>query len=182
MEDWLEQAIGNLIFNRDTTMQRVLVLNATYEPLSIISVQRAIILLLKEKAEMVEAATEYLHAACTSVPVPLVIRLVYYVRIPHPVTLAPTRRSVAARPLHLPVLRSGPRPQPADHRSHHPRSRGVRPPGKTSSRPAACNMRKGDRTPEEAGMELRKRPGGRITLPDAFEAGPRDVWGKYIYG
>ena len=39
-------------------MQRVLVLNATYEPLSVVSVQRAIVLLLKEKAELVEAAAE----------------------------------------------------------------------------------------------------------------------------
>ena len=59
--------------------------------------QRAVVLLLKEKAELVEAATERLHAARTVVPVPLVIRLVYYVRIPHPVVLAPTRRSVALR-------------------------------------------------------------------------------------
>ena len=46
-------------------MHRVLVLNATYEPLSIISVQRAIVLLLKEKAELIESAEERLHAAYT---------------------------------------------------------------------------------------------------------------------
>jgi hypothetical protein len=57
-----------------------LVLNATYEPLSIVSVQRAIVLLLKEKAELIEAASERLHAETISYPVPLVIRLVYYVR------------------------------------------------------------------------------------------------------
>ena len=78
-------------------MHRVLVLNATYEPLSIVSVQRAVVLLLKEKAELVESAEERLHAAYTSLPVPLVIRLVYYVRIPRPVMLAPSRRSVMAR-------------------------------------------------------------------------------------
>ena len=78
-------------------MHRVLVLNATYEPLSTVSVQRAIVLLLKEKAELVEAAAERLHTVCTSLPVPLVIRLVYYVRIPHPVVLSPTRKSVAFR-------------------------------------------------------------------------------------
>jgi hypothetical protein len=34
-------------------MNQVLVLNATYEPLSIVSVRRAVLLLLKEKAEIV---------------------------------------------------------------------------------------------------------------------------------
>ena len=71
-------------------MHRVLVLNATYEPLSIVSVKRALVLLLKEKAELIECAEERLHAARISLPVPLVIRLVYYVRIPHQVTMAPT--------------------------------------------------------------------------------------------
>ena len=37
-------------------MSSVLVLNATYEPLSVVSVRRAIVLLLKEKAELLEAA------------------------------------------------------------------------------------------------------------------------------
>ena len=58
---------------------------------------RTNLLLLKEKAEVIEAAEERLHAAYTSLPRPLVIRLVYYVRIPHPVALAPSRRTVMAR-------------------------------------------------------------------------------------
>ena len=37
-------------------LRSVLVLNTTYEPLNIVSVQRAVVLLLKEKAEVVEAA------------------------------------------------------------------------------------------------------------------------------
>lgn len=167
-------------------MQRVLVLNATYEPLSIISVQRAIILLLKEKAEMVEAAAEYLHAARTTLPVPLVIRLVYYVRIPHPVTLAPTRRSIALRDRYT-CQYCGQAPGRSLLTIDHilPRSRG----GQTTwdnivTACRACNMRKGDRTPEEAGMELRKRPGRPHYLAFLMlsEAGPRDVWRKYIYG
>ncbi|OQA47398.1 MAG: CRISPR-associated endonuclease Cas9 [Chloroflexi bacterium ADurb.Bin325] len=167
-------------------MQRVLVLNATYEPLSVISVQRAVVLLLKEKAELVEAATEYLHAACTRVPVPLVIRLVYYVRIPHPVMLTPTRRSVALRDRYT-CQYCGQTPGRNMLTIDHviPRSRG----GQTTwdnivAACRACNMRKGDRTPEEAGMKLRKRPGRPHYLAFLMfsEAGPRDVWEKYIYG
>src|SRR5512136_1452443 len=142
-------------------MQRVLVLNATYEPLSIVSVQRAVVLLLKEKAELVEAAAERLHASRTSLPVPLVIRLVYYVRIPHPVVLAPTRRSVALRD-NFTCQYCGATPGRGLLTLDHvvPRSRG----GTTSwenvvAACRSCNMHKGDRTPEEAHMTLRKTPG-----------------------
>jgi len=59
-----------------------LVLNATYEPLNVVSMRRAVILLIKEKAEIVEAAEAWLRSEQMALPVPLVIRLVYYVRIP----------------------------------------------------------------------------------------------------
>jgi 5-methylcytosine-specific restriction endonuclease McrA len=167
-------------------MQRVLVLNATYEPLSIVSVQRAVVLLLKEKAELVEAAAERLHASRTSLPVPLVIRLVYFVRVPHPVALAPTRRSVVVRD-NFTCQYCGDSPGRGLLTLDHivPRSKG----GQTSwenvvaaCRP--CNMRKGDRTPEEAGMALRKKPGRPhyIAFLLLSEAGPKDVWKKYVYG
>jgi 5-methylcytosine-specific restriction endonuclease McrA len=166
-------------------VHRVLVLNATYEPLSIISVQRAIVLLLKEKAELIESAEERLHAAFTSLPVPLVIRLVYYVRIPRPVTLAPTRRSVMARDNYT-CQYCGASPGRAALTLDHvlPRSRG----GQTSwdnvvTACRACNVRKGDRTPEEAKMVLRRRPGRPNYLAFLLLSGStsRDVWGKYAF-
>lgn len=166
-------------------MQRVLVLNATYEPLSIVSVRRALILLLKEKAELIESAEERLHAARTSLPVPLVIRLVYYVRIPRQVTMAPSRRSV--------LLRDNQTCQYCGASGSHailtldhllPRSRG----GETTwenvvTACRACNMRKGDRTPDEAGMALRRRPGRPHYLAFLLlsESGTRTAWGKYVF-
>lgn len=63
--------------------KQVLVLNAGYEPLSLVSVRRAVVLLLREKAEMLEATQSMLQGANYSLPVPLVIRLVHYVRLPH---------------------------------------------------------------------------------------------------
>jgi 5-methylcytosine-specific restriction endonuclease McrA len=166
-------------------MQRVLVLNATYEPLSIVSVQRAVVLLLKEKAELVEAAAERLHASRTSLPVPLVIRLVYYVRIPHPVVLAPTRRSVALRD-NFTCQYCGATPGRGLLTLDHiiPRSRGG---GTTWENVVAacrqCNMRKGDRTPEEAHMALRKTPGRPhyVAFLLLSEAHSKDVWRKYVY-
>lgn len=167
-------------------MQRVLVLNATYEPLSIISVQRAVVLLLKEKAELVEAAAERLRASRVTVPVPLVIRLVYYVRIPHPVVLAPTRRSVALRD-NFTCQYCGATPGKGLLTLDHilPRSRG----GLTTwenvvTACRTCNMRKGSRTPEEAHMTLHRTPARPhyVAFLMLSEAGHRDIWGKYIYG
>jgi 5-methylcytosine-specific restriction endonuclease McrA len=166
-------------------VHRVLVLNATYEPLSIISVRRAVVLLLKEKAELIEAASERLHAECTSLPVPLVIRLVYYVRIPRQVTMAPTRSGVLLRD-NCTCQYCGATPGRAGLTLDHvvPRSRG----GETvwgnvvaCCRP--CNARKGDRTPEEAGMGLRRRPGRPhyVAFLILAGAGPREMWDRYAF-
>jgi len=164
---------------------RVLVLNATYEPLNIVSVRRAVVLLLKEKAELIEATEERLHAARASLPVPLVIRLVYYVRIPRRITLAPTRRSVLLRDNYT-CQYCGARPGRASLTVDHvlPRSRG----GETTwdnvvTACRACNTRKDNRTPEEAGMSLLKRPGRPHYLAFLLlrEARSQDVWSKYVF-
>jgi len=64
-------------------MSKTLILNASAEPLTFIPVRRAIILVLKEKAEIIEEHVEKrFRAANTEVPYPLVIRLVKYVQIP----------------------------------------------------------------------------------------------------
>src|SRR5512136_3025429 len=78
-------------------MHRVLVLNATYEPLNTVSMPRAVALLLADKAEIVEAAEARLRSQHMVLPVPLVIRLVAYVRIPRMLPLAVTRRGVLNR-------------------------------------------------------------------------------------
>ena len=81
-------------------MNGVLVLNATYEPLNIVSVHRAIVLLLKEKAELIEASRAKLRAERISFDVPLVIRLVTYVPIPRRLPLPLSRRTVLARDMY----------------------------------------------------------------------------------
>ena len=76
----------------------MLVLNATYEPINVCTVRRATVLLLKEKAEVIEIGATDLHWATGSLPRPVVIRLVTYVRVPrdsHKRKI--TRRAVFAR-------------------------------------------------------------------------------------
>ena len=44
----------------------MLVLNATYEPINVCTVRRAVVLLLKDKAEMIERAEWELHSATST--------------------------------------------------------------------------------------------------------------------
>ena len=163
----------------------VLVLNATFEPLSVVSVRRAVVLLLKEKAEIVEAAEAELRSEQLTIPTPLVIRLVYYVRIPYRVSIPLTRRTVLARD-HYTCQYCGEQPPRKELTVDHilPRSRG----GHTTwdnvvTACQRCNGRKGNRTPEEANLKMRSKPTqpryvalAMIESPDA-----RKAWRKYIF-
>jgi 5-methylcytosine-specific restriction endonuclease McrA len=163
----------------------VLVLNATYEPLSIVSVKRAIILLLKEKAELIEAAEAVLHAESFTIPKPLVIRLVYYVKIPPLISLPVTRRTVLARD-HYTCQYCGLIPPRQELTLDHvlPRSRG----GNTTwdnvvTACIKCNGRKGSRTPAEANMTLitePKRP-RYIAIVALTSVEARQAWNKYMW-
>ena len=77
---------------------RVLVLNASYEPLNVCTVRRAVVLILKEKAELIERGERRLRSESCTFPQPVVIRLVTYVRVPRDnARRRITRRAVFAR-------------------------------------------------------------------------------------
>lgn len=168
-------------------MNSVLVLNATYEPLNVVSVRRAVVLLLKEKAELVEAAEARLRAERIEVPVPLVIRLVTYVRVPRRFDLPVSRRTVLARD-HYTCQYCGDQPGKAELTIDHvlPRSRG----GNHSwdnvvTACGPCNRRKGNRTPAEAGMALLREPyrPRYVAIALLGHSGAGEVWEKYLaYG
>ncbi len=162
----------------------VLVLNASYEPLNIVSVKRAIVLLLKEKAELVEAAKAQVRAERIMIDWPLVIRLVAYVPLPRRLPLPLSRRTVLARDMYT-CQYCGSQPGRADLTVDHvlPRSRG----GATTWDNVAaacgpCNRRKGNRTPEEAGMRLRSLPSRPRFVAVVFlgESTSHEVWQKYL--
>ncbi len=167
-------------------MSRVLVLNASFEPLSLISVQRAVVLLLREKAEAIENdISRFLHAERFSLPVPLVIRLVHYVPIPRRLKVPLTRKTLLSRDEYIcQFCGTTVGPLTVDHVM--PRSRG----GATSWENCVaaclrCNHRKGNKTPEEAGMLLRKKPARPDFTHMAFvilgEARHNEVFQRYIY-
>jgi 5-methylcytosine-specific restriction endonuclease McrA len=166
-------------------MGGVLVLNATYEPLNVVSVKRAVVLLLKEKAELVEAAEAMLRSESFALPVPLVIRLIYFVKIPQRVSLPVTRRGVLSRD-HFTCQYCGATPPRKDLTVDHvvPRSRG----GKTTWENVAtacdkCNGRKGNRTPTEANMTLLIKPQRPryLAIAALASAETQRAWSKYMW-
>jgi 5-methylcytosine-specific restriction endonuclease McrA len=135
-----------------------LVLNRNFEPLNVVPVRRAMVLLLKGKAEMIKPADGLaLHAARQTLPVPSVVRLMIYAHRP-PAKVRLNRRSILLRDDYTCQYCGYQGPGlTVDHVI--PRDRG----GKTDwdnlvACCTRCNAKKGNRTPEEAGMTLRKRP------------------------
>ena len=137
-------------------MRRALVLNATYEPLSVVSARRAVCLVLAEKAEVLHDDEAPMRSAHLELRTPLVIRLRYMVKVPYHRRTTLSRRAVFARDAHRCQYCGG----HADSIDHVvPRSRGgehVWENVAAACRP--CNLRKRDRTPEEAGMRLMRSP------------------------
>jgi len=163
----------------------VLVLNASYEPLRIVSVRRAIILLLQEKVELVEAAAQHLRAQGASFAVPLVVRLVRYIAIPRHRQLPCSRRGVLARDRET-CQYCGAQPGRAQLTLDHvvPRAQGGRSEWENVvSACAGCNHRKGGRTPEQAGMALLARPRqpSYAALVLLVELEQHQIWSKYAY-
>src|SRR5439155_20900348 len=138
-------------------MQHVLVLNASYEPLNVTTVRRAHVLVFKGKAEVIEELEQPLHSASSTFPWPHVIRLITYVRVPRAVQRKISRRALfRSDGWRCAYCGTAGGRLTLDHIV--PRSRGgdsVWENVVTSCAP--CNLRKGNRTLEESGLELRPK-------------------------
>lgn len=161
-------------------MRSALVLNASYEPLSVVSSQRAACLVLADKADVVEGDGTLLRSERLSLPSPSVIRLRYMVRVPYIRRAALSRRAIFARDDHR-CQYCGDRADSIDHVV--PRSRGGQ---HTWENVAAacrtCNMSKRDRTPDEAGMRLERpcrAPRATAWVVTSMASIP-DTWRRYL--
>jgi 5-methylcytosine-specific restriction endonuclease McrA len=137
-------------------MSQSLVLNATYEPLCVVSSRRALLLVLDHKAEVLAATERVFRAERVRLPEPSVVRIRYYVKVPHQVRIALNRRAVFARDGHR-CQYCGASAENIDHVV--PRSKGGTHAWDNvvaACRP--CNSRKRDRLLEESGMKLRRPP------------------------
>ncbi|MBF4996425.1 HNH endonuclease [Nocardia sp. BSTN01] len=133
---------------------RVLLLNATYEPLTALPARRAIVLLVCDKADTVHHNPEgpVVHSAGASVALPSVIRLRNYVRVPYRARVPMTRAALMHRDRYRCAYCGG-KAETIDHVI--PRSRG----GAHSwencvASCAPCNHRKADKLLSELGWTL----------------------------
>ena len=160
--------------------RRALVLNATFEPLGIVSSRRAMLLVLATRAELLHATEAVFRSERAAVPEPSVVRLARYVRVPHDRTVAVNRRTVFARDGHR-CQYCGAAAESIDHVV--PRSRGgLHVWDNVVAACRRCNTRKEDRLPHEAGLVLRTAPVApreRVWLL-AMSGGARDEWAPYL--
>mgnify|MGYP001597598540 FL=1 len=137
-------------------MSGALVLNATYEPLCIVPSRRAAVLVLAERAEILHDTGQALHSEHLTVPVPSVIRLRTFVKVPFRRRAPLNRRGIFARDGHR-CQYCGANAESIDHVV--PRSKGGEHAWENvvaACRP--CNVRKGDRLLHATSMELRHAP------------------------
>lgn len=164
------------------TLSKVLVLNASYEPLNITTWRRAIVLLLKGKAEEIEHNGKLLRE---DLSLPTVIRLRSYVKMPYK-EISLSRRNVLHRDNYT-CQYCGIKRHDLTIDHIVPRSRGG---GDQWDNVVAaclkCNVKKGGHTPREAGMPLLtipRRPFSHVTFEISKHAnGNLSCWTKYLIG
>ena len=162
---------------------RVLLLNATFEPLAVVTAKRAVVLMLSGKAECVQAALDggAFRSESLNIAAPSVMRLSRYVRVPYRASAPMTRAGVLRRDGRTCVY-CGKRADTIDHVV--PRSRGGTHSWENcvaACRP--CNSRKADRLLTELGWTLRVQPAaprrgrsGVLTLT----AEPHPTWEPWL--
>lgn len=161
---------------------KVLVLNASYEPLNICNWKRAFLLIFKGKAEQLEHNGKVIYR---NFKIPTVIRLRKYIKVPYK-EIPLTRKNLMYRDdftCQYCSVKSG--SLTIDHVT--PTSRGG---NDTWENVVACcqncNVKKGNKTPKEADMPLKrhpKSPCGHLYFEATRLATSRfPDWQKYIIG
>lgn len=169
-------------------MEQTLVLSASYEPLRVVPWQKAITLLFQGKVEVIAVHDREIRGVTVRVRLPSVLRLLRHVRMKRRFYEVPFSRSnVYARDQHRCQYCSGSF-SPAQLTFDHvvPACQGG---GRAWDNIVTCcipcNRRKGDRTPEQAGMRLARRPRRPAALPAlSLSLGLRRTpasWRDYLY-
>lgn len=159
----------------------VLVLNTTYEPINVCPLKRALVLVIKDRAEIVESGPQRIHSERLTFVRPTVVRLRNHVKIPSGERRRISRRAVMARDGFRCQYCGSTRQLTLDHVI--PVSRG----GRTTwenlvTSCAPCNVRKGASLPWEIGMAPRTRPRppslSELLFPSTGDV-PED-WAAYL--
>ncbi|MBW3590592.1 MAG: HNH endonuclease [Actinobacteria bacterium] len=137
-------------------MTKALVLNASYQPLCIVSARRAAVLVLKSKAVIEHADDGCYHSERLSVPIPSVVRMIYFVKVPYRARATLSRRAVFARDDYQ-CQYCGSAAENVDHIK--PRSKGgTHTWDNVVASCRSCNARKENLLLNEVGMKLKRPP------------------------
>jgi 5-methylcytosine-specific restriction endonuclease McrA len=163
-----------------------LLLNSTFEPLKVVSWKKAVVMVMLEKVEVVEEYDRVVRGVRFSLPLPAVIRLNRYVKTKTAIFHF-SRKNLYVRDRGRCQYCGGTFDHKALTYDHVvPRSRG----GQTDwtnvvTCCAACNLKKGGKTPEEAGMSLIRKPKAPIWIPLlTVSLGLKETpgpWKDYLY-
>ncbi|MBV6645680.1 MAG: HNH endonuclease [Cyclobacteriaceae bacterium] len=159
----------------------VLVLNQDYSPLSLCSAERAFLLIYLRKAELINEVDELsLRSVSKSYPFPSVIRIFSYINIPYRGVVL-SRHNVFKRDMNECQYCGSRQNLTLDHLI--PKSKG----GKSSwmnlvTACKPCNSKKGDFTPEEVGLKLRRKPKkpSYLTFLRNLNGNARQDWLQYL--
>lgn len=160
---------------------KVLVLNQDYSPLTLCTVSRAFLLVYLEKAELLTADKNgFLRSVSMSYPKPSVIKIKSYVHVPYKGVVL-TRYNIFKRDGYQCQYCSTAKDLTLDHLI--PRSKG----GKSTwnnlvTACKKCNSKKGNSTPKEAGLILKKPPfkPSYIMFLKNSVGGVKDEWQPYL--
>ena len=160
----------------------VLVLNQSYEPLTICRARRAVVLLYQGKAEMLENGVGFIHTVRETLPLPSVIRLAYLIRRPYRERKL-TRFEVFNRD-HYICQYCGKETRQLTLGHIIPRYRGGQHTWENVvSACVPCNRRKAGQTPQEARMNLFRPPspprGNAFFIPYQYRQ-TRNEWQQYL--
>ena len=161
---------------------KVLLLNQNYEPMSVVSAKKAIILVFLQKVEIVEKRDLMIRSQHLALPLPSIIRLICYVRVPYK-RVELTRRNILKRDSYSCQYCATKRgPFTVDHVI--PKTKG----GNESWENLVCacvrcNNKKGRRTPEEANMPLIRRPRrpSHLFFIQHFIGTNEECWKPYLF-
>ncbi|MCC5908179.1 MAG: HNH endonuclease [Balneolaceae bacterium] len=160
----------------------VLVLNQDYQPITVCSVQRSVKLVFLDKAELLhDDPDKVIRTVNEEYSYPSVIRLRRYIRLPY-AKIVLSRRNIMKRDRSTCQYCGTRSDLTLDHVL--PKSRG----GADSwenlvTACNTCNVKKGNRTPEEAGMPLNIKPYRpvHITFFQNLLNGIQEHWKPYLY-
>jgi 5-methylcytosine-specific restriction endonuclease McrA len=151
-------------------MSHALVLNASFEPLHIVSWQRALQLLFQGKVEVIEESDREVRTVRFTIKVPAVLRLLHYVPLARKKEIVRfSRMNIFLRDQYS-CQYCGENFQKGNLTLDHviPIVQGGKKSWEnivTACKP--CNQQKGGRTPAQAGMQLIRKPKQPIWLPTA---------------